>query len=112
MGARTVNSEIEACSLWPKAAIPADYFARVHSDKPVFIISGEMDPVAGKVWGNEIARTLPNSVHVEVDGASHLPPFPGCTIELVGQFLDGKPVRSLDLGCVGQTPRPKLKVAA
>jgi pimeloyl-ACP methyl ester carboxylesterase len=112
MGARSVTSEIEACALWPKASIPKDYFAPVRSDKPVFIISGAMDPVAGKLWGDEIAKTLPNSVHVEVDGASHLPPFPGCTIELVGQFLDGKSLRSLDLGCVGQIKRPKLKVAA
>jgi pimeloyl-ACP methyl ester carboxylesterase/phosphohistidine phosphatase SixA len=112
MGARSVDAEIKACSLWPKAEIPADYFAPLRSEKPVFIISGTMDPVAGKIWGDEIAKTLPNSIHVEVDGASHLPPFPGCTIGLVGQFLDGAPFRSLDLACVGQAKRPRLKVAA
>lgn len=112
MGARSVNAEIEACSLWPKAAVPADYFDAVRSEKPVFIISGTMDPVAGKIWGDEIAKTLPNSLHLEVDGASHLPPFPGCTIELVGRFLDGAPLSSLDLSCIAKAKRPRLKVAA
>ncbi len=111
MGPGSVISELDACALWPKGDVPADYFEPLRSDKPVLIISGEMDPVAGKVWGDEVARTLPNSLHVEAPGASHLPPLPGCTGELMARFIAGTPLSELDASCVADAPRPRLQVA-
>lgn len=110
MGASMVEEEIAACALWPAAKIPPDYFEPVASEKPVLILSGELDPVAGRRWGEEIARTLPNSRQVEIRGATHLPPLPGCTGELVESFLDGEPLGGLDLACAEQAERPRLKV--
>jgi len=108
MGTGAVEDEIRACSKWPRAAVPADYLKPVKSDKPVLIISGYHDPVAGKAWGDVIARTLPNSLHIEVPGASHLPPLPGCTQQLLGKFYSGTALRQLDTGCVANAPRPKM----
>ncbi|MEO6138094.1 MAG: alpha/beta fold hydrolase [Luteimonas sp.] len=110
MGAETVRSELQACALWPHRAVPRDYFKPLATNKPVFVISGEMDPVAGRVWGAEVVRTLPNSLHVEVPGASHLPPLPGCTGSLMAEFISGSPLTSLDTSCVAKTPRPKISV--
>lgn len=112
MGAGIVHEDVSACSLWPRAPVAADYLAPVESGKPVLIISGAMDPVAGKVWGEDIARTLPGSVHVEVDGASHLPPLPGCTATLMQRFIDDEPLDSIDMDCVRDAKRPPLRVAA
>jgi pimeloyl-ACP methyl ester carboxylesterase len=80
----------------------------VRSDHPVFIISGNMDPVAGKPWADEIARYLPNSRSVVVAGASHLPPMPGCTGSLIQRFLDGEPLASMDMACVADSRMPAL----
>lgn len=112
MGAGVVHEDIDACSHWPRALVADDYLAPVKSDKPVMVISGAVDPVAGKVWGDDVARHLPNSVHLEVDGASHLPPLPGCTSELVAKFLNGSPIKSIDMRCVNDAQRPALRVAS
>jgi pimeloyl-ACP methyl ester carboxylesterase len=112
MGAESVMSDIQACAEWPQARIPDDYFAPVRSDKEVFIISGEFDPVAGRIWGDTIASDLPNSVHVEVAGASHMPPLPGCTDALVARFLDGEALKTIDMACLGESERPRLRVAS
>ena len=111
MGADVVKDDIEACSVWPRADVGEDYLTPVASHKPVFIISGAMDPVAGKRWGDEVARTLPNALHVEVDGASHLPVLPGCTSALTKRFLDGDALEQVDAACVDQAKRPVLKIA-
>lgn len=110
MGREMVEDEIAACRLWPRAQVPADYLAPVASDKPVLILSGEMDPVAGARWGEDIARTLPNSRHAEIRGATHLPPLPNCTAEIVEKFLDGIPLAALDFACAEQASRPAFKV--
>lgn len=110
MGRGSVDNAVMACRYWPRGPVPADYLKPVASDKPVFIISGEFDPVAGKPWGDLTAQTLSNVVQVEVPGASHLPPLPGCTDRLVSQFLDGMPLAQLDTKCVETAPRPRLKV--
>lgn len=110
MGSAGIYGELEACAIWPHRAMPADYFEPLHTDKPVFIISGEMDPIAGKPWGELLVRTLPNSLHVDVPGASHLPPLPGCTFDLMAKFISGVAPRDLDVSCVAKTPRPRLRV--
>lgn len=110
MGAEPVRGDMEACALWPRAQVPADYLAPVASDKPVLVISGEMDPVAGKVWGEEVMRTLTNARHLEVAGASHLPPLPGCTPAIMKAFLAGTAPAELDATCIAASVPPQLKV--
>ena len=110
MGEAPAREEVKACSNWPRGRVPADYLEPVRSSKPVLIISGSHDPVAGKAWGDVIAKTLPNSLHLEVPGASHLPPLPGCTQALVGEFYDGKALSALDTNCIADLPRPKMAV--
>lgn len=110
MGAGTIEAEIAACAVWPDAEVPAGYMEPVSSDKPVLILSGEIDPVAGRRWGDVIAATLPNSRQVEIRGATHLPPLPGCTAGLVRDFIDGADLHSLDLSCAEQAERPRLSV--
>lgn len=110
MGSGPVDADIKACAAWPRAAVPADYLAPVTSSAPVMIISGAVDPVAGPAWGEDTRRTLSNSLHLEVDGASHLPPFPGCTLALATSFMEGTPLKALDTSCAAKAKRPKLKV--
>ncbi|UVI38411.1 alpha/beta fold hydrolase [Qipengyuania spongiae] len=112
MGRDTVEQEVMACSHWPEANIPEDYLKPVTSDKPVLIISGELDPVAGERWGEDIARTLANAVHLVAEGASHYPPLPGCTLRLMHEFFDGADLGTLDTGCVADLKAPALRIAS
>jgi len=108
MGRAPIDHELTACANWPRSPVPAGYLEPVKSAKPVLIISGYNDPVAGKVWGDVIARTLPNSLHVEVPGAAHLPPLPGCTGSLMERFLEGAEPKQLDTSCIAQSAPPRF----
>jgi hypothetical protein len=40
-----VFQQTRACGMWPRGEIPADFLEPVHSNAPVLIFSGNMDPV-------------------------------------------------------------------
>lgn len=111
LGRTSVDQDVDACRFWPAGIVPAGYFAPVASDAEVLIISGALDPVAGERWGDRIAETLPNAVHVVAADASHLPPMPGCSGELIRAFLDGAELASLDTACVERGSPLRLNVA-
>ncbi len=111
-GRLPIDDSIKSCSVWPVANIPKDYLEPVRTTKPVLIISGEFDPVAGDNWGAHVAATLPNSLHLVVPGASHLPPLNKCTADIVSNLYDGSALQKLDTSCVARVERPSLKVAA
>ena len=98
-GRMAVDDLVNSCARWPKADVPAGYRKPVRS-KPVMIISGELDPVAGEAWGAHVAQSLPNSLHLIVPGAAHLPPLNECTSVIVSGFLQGAALGALDTSCV------------
>ena len=89
-----------ACEHWPRGNIPAGYHDLVTSELPVLIISGERDPVTPVVWGEEIQATLPNSLHVVVPDAGHVPLTP-CVLGIQNQFIESGSVADLATGCAG-----------
>ncbi|MDY6984475.1 MAG: alpha/beta hydrolase, partial [Pseudomonadota bacterium] len=82
-----VLPRVEGCELWPSRELPADFFAPVSSDKPVLIFSGTQDPVTPRRWGERVAETLPNSLHLVADGVGHGVFAYGCAADLIGQFV-------------------------
>lgn len=82
-----VLPRIEGCALWPSRELPADFFEPVSSDKPVLIFSGMQDPVTPRRWGERVAETLPNSLHLVAAGVGHGVFAYGCAAELIGEFV-------------------------
>lgn len=82
-----VLPRIEGCKLWPSRALPGDFFTPVTSDKPVLIFSGTQDPVTPRRWGERIAQTLPNSLHLVASGVGHGVFAYGCAADLIGEFV-------------------------
>ena len=97
---------VTACRVWPRGELPPGYREPVRSEKPVLILSGELDPVTPPRWGDHGARTLPNSRHLVVPGAAHGTLGVGCVPELVGTFLDTADPAGLDAGCLDSLDRP------
>ena len=112
MGRSAIDEDRKACALWPAAEIPADYRASLDTDKPVLVISGAHDPIAGPVWGESLVQGLANARHINVSNAAHLPALPGCTASEVRKFFDGAPLTSLDSECEANRSPLKLAVAA
>jgi pimeloyl-ACP methyl ester carboxylesterase len=104
-----VFQQTRACGMWPRGQIPADFLEPVHSDAPVLIFSGNLDPITPPKYGEEVARHLANSRHViipeaahEVDGLTD----PGCIDRIALEFLEKGDAKNLDVSCVEKMAPP------
>jgi pimeloyl-ACP methyl ester carboxylesterase len=104
-----VFQQTRACGMWPRGEIPTDFLEPVHSDAPVLIFSGNMDPVTPPKYGEEVARHLPNSRHVVIPEAGHGVDGlsdPGCMDRIAIEFLDKGDAKNLDVSCVERMAPP------
>lgn len=103
LGGYRARQQREACALWPRAKIAADYAKPVTSNIPALILTGEWDPVTPPKNGDFIARTLPNSLHVVVPHGAHgLGGLEGldCIERLQANFVERATAKGLDTACV------------
>jgi pimeloyl-ACP methyl ester carboxylesterase len=104
-----VFQQTRACAMWPRGEIPTDFLQPVHSNAPVLIFSGNMDPVTPPKYGEEVAKYLPNSRHVIVPEAGH--GMDGlsdqeCVDRLIIEFMDNGSAKDLDTSCVERMAPP------
>jgi pimeloyl-ACP methyl ester carboxylesterase len=103
LGDYRLDQQREACALWPRATVDADYFKPVSSDVPVLILTGEWDPVTPPANGEFVARTFPNSLQVVVPHGAHgLGGLDGmeCIERLTAEFVARGTTKGLDTSCV------------
>ncbi len=98
LGDSRVREQIAACADWPHGTLPPDYSEPVRSDVPVFLLSGNVDPVAPSHFAADAARYLSHSIHVIAPGA-HVPNGP-CIDSMERAFLDAASPAAVDTGCV------------
>jgi pimeloyl-ACP methyl ester carboxylesterase len=104
-----VFQQTRACGMWPRAEVPADFLEPVHSNAPVLIFSGNMDPITPPKYGEEVATYLPNSRHIIIAEAGHGPQGlsdPGCIDRIAIEFVDKGDAQNLDVSCVERMARP------
>ncbi len=109
VGGFRTDAQMGACSVWPKAEVPASFFRLVESDAPVLIFVGELDPVTPPRYGREAAAHMPNSRfvlvptgHHSIDGLSN----PECVREIQAKFLETASVEGLDSSCIDSMEYP------
>jgi pimeloyl-ACP methyl ester carboxylesterase len=100
LGSGFVAAIKEQCSVWPRGKVPADFHDPVRSDRPVLILSGELDPVTPPRYGDRVVRFLPNGRHLVLRGQGHNVMGAGCMPRLMGQFIEKADARSLDARCL------------
>jgi pimeloyl-ACP methyl ester carboxylesterase len=96
------------CEAWPKGLLPEGYHEPVHSDRPVLLLSGLLDPVTPPRWGDEVSQYLTNSLHVVVPGVGHNTLATGCVPDLMQEFVSSGTLESLDVSCVERIRRPRF----
>jgi pimeloyl-ACP methyl ester carboxylesterase len=104
-----VFQQTRACEMWPRGEVPTDFLQPVSSNAPVLIFSGNMDPVTPPRYGEEVARHLPNSIHVIIPEAGHGADGltdPGCIDRIVIEFLEKGDPKNLDVSCVERMAPP------
>jgi pimeloyl-ACP methyl ester carboxylesterase len=109
LGETRVRGQIEACSVWPVAKVPANYGEPVNVETPTLVLSGTIDPVTSVRWGEEAARHLPNGLHVVAPGA-HGVGGP-CIRSIQQAFLEAASVEGLDIGCVADMELPPFRIS-
>ncbi len=87
LGTILVEAMAEVCQRWPHAVVSADVKAPVHSEVPVLLLSGELDPVTPPRWAELARKTLPNAIHHVSPGAGHGTLLAACVPDLLVAFL-------------------------
>lgn len=100
IGARTGDAFIDMCRGWKSVSVPSYWSEPVVSDKPVLLLSGELDPVTPPSWGELASETLPNSVHLVAPNASHTIASHTCANNLIAEFIETADVSALDGSCL------------
>ena len=92
----------KVCALWPVTEVPTDFKAPVISNVPVLLLSGEADPVTPPSNGDQVARTLSNSLHLVAPGQGHGIILRGCVPRITTEFIEQGMVQELDTSCIGE----------
>ena len=105
-GRSLVDDFMNACGLWPRGEVPADFFEPVRSEAPVLILSGGLDPATPPRHGEAVAATLANARHLVAPNLGHGVSLHGCAPKLIDAFVRKASAAGLDAGCLERIPRP------
>jgi pimeloyl-ACP methyl ester carboxylesterase len=106
LGTAFVSTLLAQCEVWPRGARPADFNDPVQSDRPVLLLSGQLDPVTPPRYGDVVVRHLPNGRHLVAPGQGHNVFGSGCAPRLMGRFIAAANARDLDGSCLQQLAPP------
>ena len=103
-----IRAQQAACREWNVPRAPAAEVTPVAGDFPALLVSGERDPVTPARWGEDVARTLPNAVHLVVPDGGH--GFEGmrgadCVERLMDALVERGSARGIDTSCVAKIER-------
>ena len=103
LGDYRMRQQRRACDLWPQAPIDRSLHEPVHSDVPVLMLNGALDPVTPPPNQAEAARGLANVLRVIVPHAGHS--FAGlvglgCVDGLLREFVERGSGKGLDTSCI------------
>jgi len=110
LGQTLFGSLRNACDVWPRAPLPAIYEEDVGSTAPALILSGELDPITPPRWGDELAKSLPRSLHLVATATGHGVAPQGCAADLIEQFIAAGSTEDLDGSCLTELTRPSFFV--
>lgn len=107
LGNHLIDALKAQCDVWPHGTRPASFHDPLKSDKPILILSGELDPVTPPRYGQQILPGLANGRQLIFKGQGHSLLGRGCMPELLGKFIDKPDPKQLDASCLdrlGDTP--------
>jgi pimeloyl-ACP methyl ester carboxylesterase len=107
LGTEFVATLLAQCEVWPRGRRPVDFNEPVASERPVLLISGELDPVTPPRYGEQVLGHLPHGRHLVVRGQGHNVMAAGCMPSLMARFVATADAKGLDAGCLeqlGHTP--------
>ncbi|MEO5860773.1 MAG: alpha/beta fold hydrolase [Pyrinomonadaceae bacterium] len=109
LGSYRLLQQRQACAEWPRGEIAKNYAKLTRSNVPALIYSGQWDPVTPPLYGDRVAKLLPNSLHLVIPSGGH--GFGGldglnCLDDVTTKFIQQGSIRGLDVKCVPAIKRP------
>lgn len=111
LGTYRVDQQVRACQVWPRGSLPPGFTDDVSSPAPTLIISGQRDPVAPPVWGEQVARHLPNAKHLVLAQGFHGLPDP-CITRIMNDFIRRGGAEGVDTSCTTDIHLPPFVLPA
>jgi len=109
LGTSLIDALRAMCAVWPRGTRPADFHTPIQSDKPVFVLEGELDPVTPPRYGEQVMKGLSNAKLLVTKGQGHNVIGRGCIPKLVGEFVEKLEPKKLDAACADALgPLPAL----
>ena len=107
LGNHLIDAIKAQCDVWPHGTRPDDFHAALKSDKPILLLSGELDPVTPAHYGAQILPGLANARQLVFKGQGHSLLGRGCMPQVLSKFIDKPDPKQLDASCLdklGSTP--------
>jgi pimeloyl-ACP methyl ester carboxylesterase len=102
MGRLFLESLQTVCSVWPQGTLDGDLHARLRSDIPVLLLSGENDPITPAHYGERAAQGLSNALHLVVAGQGHGQLNNPCVAGVLTRFFRAGTITKLNSACVAE----------
>lgn len=112
IGPDAIQAAERICSVWPVAAVGADYWQPTHTEAPALLISGELDPVTPPEWADLVARRWPNAQRIVVPGSAHNASASECVVTVMAAFLRASSAVAPDAACIAAHRRPPFVLDA
>lgn len=109
---RGAQALMQLCERWDVELLPASVDEPVVSEIPTLVLNGRFDPITPPAFGEQAARTLPNSYVFTFNNTGHgAATMDACAVSVVLQFLED-PARPPDASCIAENPAPKFLTPA
>ena len=108
LGTSIVDALVGICSAWPVGVRDEDLGDPVESNRPVLLLSGELDPATPPEYAERVIRAgLSNARHLVAPGQGHGIAQVGCVPRLISEFLATPTPDALRASCVeDEVPTP------
>ncbi|MBI5034977.1 MAG: alpha/beta hydrolase [Chloroflexi bacterium] len=101
----------EVCASWTRGQVSPDFRKPVASNVPVLLLSGEADPITPPYYADQVAATLPNSLHLIGPGIGHGLVMRGCVSRIATDFVKSASVKNLETACVQNIQPPPFFIS-
>jgi pimeloyl-ACP methyl ester carboxylesterase len=102
MGDAMLQASRIQCQIWPRGEVAEDFHEPVVSDRPVLLLSGELDPVTPPEYAERVKTHFSNSLHLTAPGQGHSVSGRGCVGQLISDFIIAGGFNELETECLAQ----------
>lgn len=90
------------CELSQVTPLDASFNAEFRTDVPTLIVSGRYDPITPAVFGDIVARSVPQATHIVIPNGAHGAMLSNACAANIAKAFWANPTQSLDTSCVAE----------